>query len=206
MINKLSSIAPHSDNNNNVDGNVSSWWFKDQETCIIKKLKEVIMKPSSKPSSNCNNNVDKNVNWYYYLSIAIGLLNVLFFPRAYVNDHQGLEFYNDIQKHEKQITLALLLSFGSALTLMTDIVGDTTSKGIYLSSKYFRSSKNSKSTSPLFLDLTERFIIISYTLISNSFFWMTLKSKYVERSFMFFHCLQHLGYITVIHALIDIMC
>lgn len=146
--------------------------------------------------------IKDSTNFYYYLSISIGLINILFFSRAYSDNVQNTNksFMFDVQQNVNNVQIALLLSFGSTFTLFTDIIGETC---YYLSSRYFQVSEGSKATmySHFKIDILERFIIVLYTLVSNTFFYISISSQYVERSFVFCNNVQNLGYITVIHAL-----
>ena len=102
------------------------------------------------------------------------------------------DFYNDINKHKEQIKIALLLSFGSAISLGTDIIGETL---YFIASKYFKLSDKSRKTmqNHFKIDILERFIMLMYTLITNSCLYVSLNSHNIQRLFMFYHMVQHLG-------------
>ena len=85
-----------------------------------------ILPMKERVSSNSNDSNDNKSNskvhyWHYYIALSIGLLNVIYFIRADDDSYSEIEsdFYNDINKHKEQIKIALLLSFGAAISLGT---------------------------------------------------------------------------------------
>lgn len=83
------------------------------------KLASILPIKEERVSSNSN---DSKVHyWHYYITLSIGLLNLIYFIRADNDSYSEIEsdFYSDINKHKEQIKIALLLSFGAAISLGT---------------------------------------------------------------------------------------
>ena len=157
---------------------------------------------SNSHSRNSSNSSHSNSNIYYYASLSIGLCNILYYFRTNINTSYEYEehFHYSIQKHLENVKISLLLSFGATISLGTDIIGEMC---YYYFSKYISLSEHSKRTmnGHFKIDIFERFIILAYTLISNAVLYTNLNKKNIQTLFMYFHFIQHLGYITVVHCL-----
>ena len=85
------------------------------------KLASILPIKEERVSSNSNDNKSNSKvhYWHYYITLSIGLLNLIYFVRADDDSYSEIEsdFYNDINKHKEQIKIALLLSFGAAISL-----------------------------------------------------------------------------------------
>jgi signal transduction histidine kinase/CheY-like chemotaxis protein len=103
-------------------------------------------------------------------------------------------FYESFHNHKNKVLVALYISFGAAICLATDIIGDI----IYSISVY---DDKKKMTFGFSIDTFERAIVLGYTIIANVVLYYYLDSNAIFSIFLYIHMLQHIAYLAVVHAL-----
>jgi len=192
MIRRLTSVLPHDGGEVLPHANNKS----SSSLSILKRLSSLLPEGKIDNEKRMNKN---DISHHYYASLIccniVMTLAFLIFP-SNNNIAMNSLFYESFHNHKTQVLVALYISFGAAICLATDIIGDI----IYTISVYDY-KKMKRNTFGFSIDTFERAIVLGYTIIANLVLYYYLDNDAIFSIFLYIHMLQHIAYLAVIQAL-----